>query len=341
MSGEGARYRFGPRERGGALAGWRAGQILTVAAGLVDRCAHACVREPNPAGVGMGSSCWWRAVPWRPGPSVGERATSGFPSWCGGASRRAGRGGRRSDGLPGRDFACSVSADIAIWVSCTTSGAGRSPPPSRLRGQGFALLGPDEQDRRVAGVVVSPGHAGPRGFTDSARAVVGGLVSRSGFGVRDYLATQQRADPASACVASYEALLSDIDADACTHDVVLTVQVRLSKSVETGSRPPAARDGVVDPAAWPTPTLSSRACWARTILSPASCAPMSPSPTTEGDVAVCRWIRGPWPWRRSGPACVSTACCTPRSGWRSGPASKCGATSLRHCSSARHAPRCR
>ena len=35
MSAEGTRYRFGPRERGGALAGWRAGQILTVALGLV------------------------------------------------------------------------------------------------------------------------------------------------------------------------------------------------------------------------------------------------------------------------------------------------------------------
>ena len=32
---QGARYRFGPRERGGALAGWRAGQILTVALGLL------------------------------------------------------------------------------------------------------------------------------------------------------------------------------------------------------------------------------------------------------------------------------------------------------------------
>jgi hypothetical protein len=39
-------------------------------------------------------------------------------------------------------------------------------------------------------------------------------------------------DPASACLASYEALLSDIDVDACTHDVVLTVQVRVSKSIE-------------------------------------------------------------------------------------------------------------
>jgi len=34
-SERGSRYRFGPRERAGALAGWRAGQIMTVAVGLV------------------------------------------------------------------------------------------------------------------------------------------------------------------------------------------------------------------------------------------------------------------------------------------------------------------
>ena len=34
-SERGSRYRFGPRERGGVLAGWRAGQIMTVAVGLV------------------------------------------------------------------------------------------------------------------------------------------------------------------------------------------------------------------------------------------------------------------------------------------------------------------
>jgi hypothetical protein len=53
--------------------------------------------------------------------------------------------------------------------------------------------------------------------------------------VHHYLHTHAAADPASACVASYEALLSDIDADACTHDVVLAVQVRTSKSVEVGA----------------------------------------------------------------------------------------------------------
>src|ERR1700722_5998773 len=51
MSGErGSRYRFGPRERGGALAGWRAGQIVTVAVGLVF--GVLLLRwEPNAVGV--------------------------------------------------------------------------------------------------------------------------------------------------------------------------------------------------------------------------------------------------------------------------------------------------
>src|SRR6202042_2896660 len=44
------RYRFRPRERGGALAGWRAGQILTIAVGLVF--GVLVLRwQPNVAGV--------------------------------------------------------------------------------------------------------------------------------------------------------------------------------------------------------------------------------------------------------------------------------------------------
>jgi hypothetical protein len=53
-----------------------------------------------------------------------------------------------------------------------------------------------------------------------------------GHGVRDYLSAHSTADPTSACVASYEALLSDIDVDACTHDVLLAVQVRVGRSVD-------------------------------------------------------------------------------------------------------------
>jgi hypothetical protein len=56
-----------------------------------------------------------------------------------------------------------------------------------------------------------------------------------GRGVRSYLAERADADPdSSACLASYESLLDDMDTYACSHDVVLALQVRLTKSVETG-----------------------------------------------------------------------------------------------------------
>jgi hypothetical protein len=47
----GARYRFGPRERGGTLVGWRPGQIVTVAVGLAFG-VLVLRAEPNTVGVG-------------------------------------------------------------------------------------------------------------------------------------------------------------------------------------------------------------------------------------------------------------------------------------------------
>jgi hypothetical protein len=101
-----------------------------------------------------------------------------------------------------------------------------------LRGQSFALLGPDEQDRRV----------GAWSSVLAALAREGSPVRRvqwlaasfpdRGHGVRSFLADAAMVDPASACLASYDALLGEMDADACAHDVVLAVQVRAPKSVE-------------------------------------------------------------------------------------------------------------
>src|SRR6185312_3593215 len=59
-----------------------------------------------------------------------------------------------------------------------------------------------------------------------------------GRGAHAYLAaeavTESASASASAGAASYEALLADMDSHACAHDVVLAVQVRLTKSVEVG-----------------------------------------------------------------------------------------------------------
>jgi hypothetical protein len=101
-----------------------------------------------------------------------------------------------------------------------------------VRGRGFALLGPDEQDRRVAGWSSVLATLAREGSLIRRVQWLAASFPDQGHGVRDYLAAHTAADPTSACVASYEALLSEIDADASTNDVVLTVQVRLTKSVE-------------------------------------------------------------------------------------------------------------
>lgn len=232
MSREGARYRFGPRERGGALAGWRAGQIITVAVGLVVG-VLVLRAQPNPAGVGVGVvmlvACGALAT-WPVSGRTGDQWLPVVVRWS--ARRVSTRGKRRTDCLAGLRL-LSVGGH-GMGVVHDQRGRTLTAAVS-LRGQGFALLGPDEQDRRVAGWSSVLATLAREGSHIRRVQWLAASFPDQGFGVRDYLSTHKQADPASACVASYEALLSDIDADACTHDVVLAVQVRLSKSVEIGA----------------------------------------------------------------------------------------------------------
>jgi hypothetical protein len=229
VSGDGARYRFGPRERGGALAGWRAGQILTVALGLV--IGVLILRaETNVAGVGVAvlilAACGAMAT-WPVSGRTGDQWLPVVVRW---GTRRLGRGGlRRMDSLCGLRVLSVGSHDMGVVHDRRgrTLTAGLS-----VRGRGFALLGPDEQDRRVAGWSSVLATLAREGSLIRRVQWMAASFPDQGHGVRDYMAAHTLADPASASVASYEALLEEIDADACTHDVVLTVQVRLTKSVE-------------------------------------------------------------------------------------------------------------
>jgi len=96
---DGQRYRFGPLERRGLIAGWRGGQIVSVAAGLL--VAVAALRDRSgPAGVavavvaaigGLAVACW---------PVAGRTAEEWAPTavrWC-----TAGFAGRRHQrvGIP-------------------------------------------------------------------------------------------------------------------------------------------------------------------------------------------------------------------------------------------------
>jgi hypothetical protein len=103
-----------------------------------------------------------------------------------------------------------------------------------LRGRSFALLGPDEQDRRVGAWSSVLASLAREGSPVHRVQWVAASFPDDGRGVHAYLAAEAVADAASASTASYEALLADMDSHACAHDVVLAVQVRLTKSVEVG-----------------------------------------------------------------------------------------------------------
>jgi hypothetical protein len=228
VSEGGARYRFGPRERGGALAGWRAGQILTVALGLVVG-VFVLRAQPNPAGIGVGVvilvACGAMAT-WPVSGRTGDQWLPVVMRWI----SRLGFGGmRKMESLRGLRLLSVGPRDMGV----VHDRRGRTLTAAlSLRGQGFALLGPDEQDRRVAAWSSVLATLAREGSLIRRVQWVAASFPDPGHGVRNYLSAHTQADPASACVASYEALLSDIDVDACTHDVVLAVQVRVSKSVE-------------------------------------------------------------------------------------------------------------
>ncbi len=103
-----------------------------------------------------------------------------------------------------------------------------------LRGASFALLGADEQDRRVGAWASVLASLAREGSGVHRVQWVAAAFPDDGQGLRSYVAAERVSDAASACAASYDALLDDLDSYACAHDVVLAVQVRLTRSLEVG-----------------------------------------------------------------------------------------------------------
>ncbi len=232
MSDEGgSRYRFGPRERGGALAGWRAGQIITVAVGLVF--GVLVLRwEPNAVGVAaaLGVLVVYGAL--ATVPVSGRTGDEWLPVVvCWGARRAGARGARQMGALRGVRLLRAGWHDMGVVHDRT---ARTLTAALSLRGRSFALLGADEQDRRVGAWASVLSSLAREGSPVHRVQWVAASFPDDGQGVRSYLASEVAPDAATACTASYDALLTDMDSHTCAHDVVLAVQVRLAKSVEIG-----------------------------------------------------------------------------------------------------------
>ena len=230
-SGGGARYRFGPRERGGSLAGWRPGQILTVAVGLV--IGVLVLRgEPNVAGVAAAVCVLVLYGAMATVPVSGRTGDEWLPVVVCWAARRTRKpGGRATGALRGVRLLRAGWQDMGV----VHDRAARTLTAAvSLRGRSFALLGPDEQDRRVGAWSSVLASLAREGSPVHRVQWVAASFPDDGRGVHAYLAAEAVADGTSASNASYEALLADMDSHACAHDVVLAVQVRLTKSVEVG-----------------------------------------------------------------------------------------------------------
>ncbi len=234
MSGErGSRYRFGPRERGGALAGWRAGQIMTVAVGLVF--GVLVLRwEPNAAGVAaaIGILVLYGAL--ATVPLAGRTGDEWLPVVVCWGARQFGfalRGAGRLGAFRGLRLLRADWRDMGV----VHDRVGRTLTAALLlRGRSFALLGADEQDRRVGAWASVLASLAREGSPIHRVQWVAASFPDDGQGVRSFLAAEAAPDAGSACTASYDALLHDMDSHTCAHDVVLAVQVRLTKSVEVG-----------------------------------------------------------------------------------------------------------
>jgi len=230
-AGDGARYRFGPRERNGALAGLRPGQILTVAAGLVVGVAVLHL-DANGIGAVMALIVLGTCVALATWPIAGRAGDEWMPvvvRWS--TAGLHGRGRRRMDDLAGIRIVSAGSRQMGVVHDARrrTLTAALS-----LRGQSFALLGPEEQDRRVSGWSAVLASLARDGSPIRRVQWLAASFPDEGHAVHRYLEMEGTSDPGSACRASYDALLSELQTDTCVHDVILTLQVRQQKTVELG-----------------------------------------------------------------------------------------------------------
>ena len=155
----GARYRFGPLERRGLIAGWRGGQIGIVAAGVMVAIV-VLRRRPTLPAIAIAlvvvaasvAAAWW--------PIAGRTAEQWLPTVVRWGSSGVGGGRRRSAGAEKRGHC--IGADGAPCLAAVSADS-RSPGRSAGRSVTASLrtLGVLRRARRPAG---SGSPSGPRGL---------------------------------------------------------------------------------------------------------------------------------------------------------------------------------
>jgi hypothetical protein len=253
---ERARYRFGPLERRGLIAGWRGGQVAAVAVGLVIGVGLVRAR-PSPAGVGvalvgvatgLAVACWpvrgrtveqWLPLVARAGVRriTGRTvAVTAVPFHVPGGRLRVGsRSARRTAGpFAGCCVLASPSVDPGPIAGVVKDIRARTyTSVIAVQGCTFALLEEDEKQRRVAAwAAVLSGMARERSVIHRLQWVERSLPDH-GDGLERYLRDRAVADSPPAALDSYRDLVSASAPVTQRHELLLAVSLHAGHSARS------------------------------------------------------------------------------------------------------------
>ncbi len=267
--GHRVRYRFPPLERRGVIAGWRGGQIATVATGLV--LAVLAVRAgPSAAGVVVAVIIVGAVVALAFWPVAGRTGEQWLPlvarwTWAGAAGRRRQLHPGPQDGVPVAVEGGRVPPRLAARPSPTQRGplgGGRTvfdglgvealpvdpahpsatigvvvDRPGRaltavlaLRGNSFALLGPDDQDARVGAWARALASLAREGCAVHRVQWVETCLPDDGASVHGYLDERAVLGADTPAGATYRALVDESSPVTRRHQVLLALTLRPARA---------------------------------------------------------------------------------------------------------------
>jgi hypothetical protein len=225
-----ARYRFGPLERRGLVAGWRGGQIATVSAGLLF--AVLVLRgHPSLAGVAgavllvalaVGAATWPIA-----GRTAEEWAPDALRFSCSTMARR-----NRPRGSPFATLQLLGVEDGGEWSMAVVhdTAARTYTAVLRAKGTGFVLLGAQEKTARVSAWSTVLASLGRPGSALYRLQWLARCLPDDGAALRRHWESKAVLDPASPAQRSYAALLDTEATSARTHEVLLALTVDAAKA---------------------------------------------------------------------------------------------------------------
>ena len=225
---EALRYRFGPLERRGLVAGWRGGQIGVVAAGLL--VAVVLMRaHPSPAGAAGALVVVTAAVAVATWPLGGRTAEEWAPDAVRHATRR-----RRARGAGSSPFAGLQ----LLRLDDGTTRAAVVHEPSRRRytavlrawAPGFVLSSPSQQEGRIAAWSTVLASLARQGGALHRLQWVARCLPDDGTAVRRHFTAASVVDAACEAARSYRALLDTEASGARAHEVLLALSVDAGRS---------------------------------------------------------------------------------------------------------------